>query len=65
MYNNITADIEREIAKLQKQRDCTILYWFELGESDRDAFLPPQYPDNPWYVCGYEDRQYQIEVKNC
>ena len=62
MYNNITADIEREIAELQEQRDCTILYWFEMGESDRSAFLPPQYTENLWYKLGYDDRDYQLEI---
>jgi hypothetical protein len=61
MYNNI-ADINREIAALQEDRDYIVLYWFEMGENDRSAFLPPQYPGNAWYVYGYEDRDYQLEI---
>lgn len=61
MYNNI-ADIDGEIAALQEQRDCTIAYWFEMGESDRSYGLPPQYFENPWYILGYHDREYQLEI---
>ncbi|MBH8564464.1 hypothetical protein I8748_20140 [Nostoc sp. CENA67] len=61
MYNNI-ADIDREIAALREQRDCTIAYWFEMGEADRSAYLPPQYLDNQWYLLGYYDRDYQLEI---
>lgn len=61
MYNNI-ADIDQEIAELHKQRDCLILYWFEQGEADHSFNLPPQYLDNEWYMSGYEDRQYQLEI---
>jgi hypothetical protein len=69
MYNNFIADIEREIIALREQRDCEILYWFEMGESDRTSNLPPKYPANDWYMIGYEDRQYQLEIgfnsENC
>ena len=61
MYNNI-ADISREIAALREERDCLILYWFEMGERDRNYGLQPQYSDNAWYMSGYEDRQYQLEI---
>ncbi|PAX59432.1 hypothetical protein [Brunnivagina elsteri] len=61
MYNNIE-DIDREIAALKEQRNNEILYWFEMGESDRSAFLPPQYAENPWYKLGYDDRKYQLEI---
>lgn len=61
MYN-ITADINCEIAALEEERDCTILYWFEMGESDRSRGLAPQYTENPWYMSGYEDRHYQLEI---
>jgi hypothetical protein len=61
MYNNI-ADIDREIAALQEQRDYEILYWFELGESDRSYGLPPQYPDSDWYTLGWNDRDYQLAI---
>lgn len=61
MYNTI-ADIDREIAALQEQRDYEILYWFELGESDRSHGLSPQYSENLWYILGYHDREYQLEI---
>lgn len=61
MYNNI-ADISREIAALREERDCTIAYWFEMGEVDRDFDLPLQYPDNAWYTLGWHDRDYQLEI---
>ncbi|MCC5668416.1 hypothetical protein LC653_32335 [Nostoc sp. CHAB 5784] len=61
MYNNI-ADINREIAALREERDCLILYWFEMGEADRDFDLPLQYPDNAWYTLGWHDRDYQLEI---
>lgn len=60
MYN--IAEIDREIAGLQEQRDYEITYWFEMGESDRSAYLPPQYLDNQWYMLGYHDREYQLEI---
>lgn len=61
MYSTIT-DINREIAALEEERDYQILYWFEMGENDRTANLPPQYPNNEWYAMGYGDRDYQIEI---
>ena len=61
MYNTI-ADIDCEIAALQEQRDYEILYWFEMGESDRSAFLPPQYLDSNWYMLGWHDRDYQVAI---
>lgn len=61
MYNTI-ADIDREIAALQEQRDYEILYWFELGERDHEVGLPPQYPDNDWYLLGWHDRDYQVAI---
>ncbi len=60
MYN--IPNINREIAELQCQRDRTITYWFEMGEDDRSAGLAAQYSDNPWYLSGYQDRGYQIEI---
>ncbi|MDB9373269.1 hypothetical protein [Nodularia sphaerocarpa] len=56
------ADIDHEIAALEEQRDYQISYWFEMGETDRDFDIPPKYPDNVWYMNGYEDRQYQLEI---
>lgn len=61
MYNTI-ADIDCEIAVLEEERDCTILYWFEMGQSDRSYGLSPQYSENPWYILGYHDRDYQLEI---
>ena len=61
MYN-ITTDIDREIAVLHEERNRLILYWFEIGELDYQAGLPPQHPDNRWYVLGYHDRNYQLEI---
>ena len=61
MYNTI-ADIDREIAALQEQRDYEILYWFELGERDREVGLPPQYSDSDWYLLGWYDRDYQLAI---
>lgn len=61
MYNNI-ADIDREIAALREQRDYEISYWFEMGETDRSYGLQPQYCENPWYVLGWHDRDYQLEI---
>lgn len=61
MYNTI-ADIEREIAELQKQKDYLALYWFEEGEADRNFNLAPQHTENFWYILGWNDRDYQIEV---
>ncbi|MBD2458401.1 hypothetical protein H6G80_30585 [Nostoc sp. FACHB-87] len=60
MYN--IAEIDREIAVLQEQRDYEIIYWFEMGESDRGADLPPQYAENPWYSLGWHDRDYQLKI---
>ncbi|BAZ71283.1 hypothetical protein NIES4106_60800 (plasmid) [Fischerella sp. NIES-4106] len=60
MYN--IADIDREIAALRKQRDYEICYWFEMGESDRSYGLSPQYSENPWYILGWHDRDYQLEI---
>ncbi|MCP6761936.1 MAG: hypothetical protein NHB32_25020 [Fischerella sp. CENA71] len=60
MYN--IADIDREIAELQEQRDYEIIYWFDIGESDRSYGLPPQYLDNFWYSLGWHDRDYQLEI---
>ncbi len=40
MYN--IAEIDREIAGLHEERDRLILYWFEMGELDYQAGLPPQ-----------------------
>lgn len=64
MYNNIIiiAEIDREIAAMQEQRDCEILYWFEMGEADRSYGLLPQYLDNFWYSLGWNDRDYQLEI---
>jgi len=61
MYNNIT-DINREIAALQEQRDYEIAYWFEQGECDRNYGLQPQYSENPWYILGWHDRDYWLEI---
>ena len=61
MYDLI-ADIDCEIAGLHEQRDCLILYWFEMGEADRNYGLSPQYPDSTWYMSGYWDRDYQMEI---
>lgn len=61
MYN-ITADIDGEITVLEEERDRLILYWFSMGELDYQAGLPPQYPDNQWYMLGYHDREYQLEI---
>jgi hypothetical protein len=61
MYNNI-AEIDREIAALQERRDYEIAYWFAMGESDRSAYLPPQYSENLWYTLGWHDRDYQLEI---
>ncbi len=55
------AGINREIAALEEDRDYQILYWFELGERDRDWKLAPQY-SNEWYLMGYEDRDYQLVI---
>ncbi len=61
MYNTIS-EIDREIAELKRERDRTILYWFEMGEADRSAGLSAQYSDNSWYLSGYQDRGYQMEI---
>lgn len=61
MYNNIS-DINRKIVELREQRDCLIQNWFERGETDRNYGLVPQYPDNAWYMSGYWDRDYQLEI---
>lgn len=61
MYN-IAQEIEREIADLEQERERLILYWFEMGETDHSHTLPPQYPDNYWYMSGYWDREYQLEI---
>lgn len=60
MYN--IADIDCEIAALEEERDCTILYWFEMGECDRSYGLAPQYSENPWYTLGWHDRDYQLLI---
>ena len=60
MYN--IADINREIKELQQQRECLALYWFEEGEADRSAYLPPQHANNYWYSLGWNDREYQQEI---
>ncbi|NWF58964.1 MAG: hypothetical protein HXY43_06560 [Fischerella sp.] len=60
MYN--IADIDREIAELQEQRDYEIIYWFDMGESDRNYGLSPQHSENPWYILGWHDREYQLEI---
>ncbi|MEM1392734.1 MAG: hypothetical protein AAGG00_05470 [Cyanobacteria bacterium P01_H01_bin.150] len=56
------ADIDRETRELIEQRECLALYWFEEGEADRSAYLPPQYADNYWYLIGWNDREYQQEI---
>ncbi|MFK0734232.1 MAG: hypothetical protein ACIWVG_24295 [Gloeotrichia echinulata HAB0833] len=61
MYN-ITTDIDREITALHEERDRLILYWFEMGELDYEIGLPPNNLENQWYVLGYEDRKYQLEI---
>lgn len=61
MYNTIS-NIDREIAELRCERDRTIAYWFETGEADRNSGLEPQHPDNEWYMAGYSDRSYQLEI---
>lgn len=61
MYNTI-ADIDREITALEEDKDCLALYWFETGEADRSAHLPPQYADNYWYSLGWNDREHQQEI---
>jgi hypothetical protein len=59
---NITTDIDREIDFLIQERDRLTLYWFELGEADRTSNLPPSYSENYWYLLGWHDRDYQIEI---
>jgi hypothetical protein len=61
MCNGIQ-EINREIAELSSTREYLIIQWFEMGEADRNFSLSPQYPDNQWYMCGYNDRDYQIEI---
>ena len=62
MYDIITADIDLRIAEMQEERDCMILYWFEMGELDRNCGLNIQYQDNGWYLLGWYDRDYQLEI---
>jgi hypothetical protein len=59
--NNVT-HINSKIATLCQERNDVATYWFELGESDRSRGLEQQYPDNHWYVMGWCDRSYQIEI---
>lgn len=61
MYNTI-ANINREIAALEEDKACLSLYWFEQGETDRDFDLPPQHLDNEWYLLGWNDREYQLQI---
>lgn len=60
MYN--IAEIDREIAAMQEQRDYEIIYWFEMGECDRSYGLQPQYSENPWYILGYHDCDHQVAI---
>jgi hypothetical protein len=67
--NNVTS-IDSKIATLRQERNHTATYWFELGESDtpaeslreRSSGLAQRYPNNSWYVMGWCDRAYQIEI---
>lgn len=61
MYATI-ADIEQEIAVLEKEKTYQTNYWFTLGETDRDFDLKPQHSDNYWYMLGWNDREHQIEI---
>ena len=61
MYNTI-ADIDREITALEEDKHYQILYWFEMGETDRGFDLSPQYSDNDWYMMGWNDREYQLQI---
>lgn len=61
MYNKV-AEINHKIIELQKQRDQEITRMFNLGESDRALGNSPQYPDNKWYMVGWEDGDYQLEI---
>jgi hypothetical protein len=61
MYSTI-GDIKRQINELRSQRSYLVLYWFEMGETDKSVNLPPQYPDNYWYMMGYYDREYQLAI---
>ena len=59
--NNVT-HINSKITALRQERNDVVTYWFELGESDRSRGLAQRYPDNSWYVMGWCDRSYQIEI---
>ena len=61
MYN-IIEDINREIAAVEEDKDRLILYLFEKGENDRLFNLPPQHQESEWYMLGYHDKDYKIEI---
>ena len=61
MYNKIQ-DIERELAALEEDKEGIIFYLLEQGESDRNFNLPLQHTNNFWYILGWHDRDYQIEI---
>lgn len=60
--SNQIQELSQEIASLKSQLDNLILYWFEEGEKDCSLRLQPQYPDNQWYMSGYHDKEYQLEI---
>ncbi len=59
--HNVT-DINNFRTSLRQERNDTATYWFDLGESDYSSGLAQRYPDNSWYVMGWYDRAYQIEI---
>lgn len=60
--SNKIQELSQEISSLKSQLDDLILYWFEKGEKDYSLRLQPQYPDNQWYMSGYHDKEYQLEI---
>ena len=61
MYTTVT-DIDRKIAELKVNHQNIIAHSFAMGEIDRNAHIPPRYPDDKWYMSGYSDRDYQIKI---
>ncbi|BDA76344.1 hypothetical protein CAL7716_105100 (plasmid) [Calothrix sp. PCC 7716] len=59
---NQIQELSQEITSLKSQLDNLILYWFEKGEKDYSLNSQPQYPDNQWYMSGYNDKEYQLEI---
>ena len=58
--------IKKEIELLQQDLEDLSYYWFFLGEQDKQYGLPIQYSDNEYYVMGWYDKEYQLEIGyNC